>query len=413
MNKPAALSLFTGAGGLDLGLAAAGFDVCLCVENDSRSRETLQANDKGWKLAEPGDIHEIPPHSALEQAGLASGELQLLIGGPPCQPFSKAAYWANGETQRASDPRAETLSAYLCFVEEILPEVLLLENVRGLAYKNKDEGLQILKDGFDEINQTKGTFYQPSILHLNAASFGVPQLRERTFVIAHRGGVQLRSPAATHVGPYKRQKQEHQNQLLPWVTTWDAIGDLDHVEGDAPELQPTGKWADLLPTIPEGENYLWHTAKRGGEPLFGWRTRFWSFLLKLSKDRPSWTIPAQPGPATGPFHWRNRRLSVRELARLQTFPDSYQITGSYREAHHQLGNAVPPALGELLGLEIRVQLLNEPQMLRPLTLIPAYSHGHPPPPEPVASLPEKYHCLRGTHADHPGPGQGPGANKRS
>jgi DNA (cytosine-5)-methyltransferase 1 len=348
----------------------------------------------------------------LEQAGLFSGEFQLLIGGPPCQPFSKAAYWANGETQRANDPRAETLSAYLSYVKELLPEVLLLENVRGLAYKNKDEGLQLLKDGLDEINQTKGTCYQPNILHLNAASFGAPQLRERTFVIAHRGGVQFKSPAPTHMDPYKRHRQDNQSQLLPWATTWDAIGDLDHVEVDAPELQPSGKWADLLPSIPEGENYLWHTAKRGGEPLFGWRTRFWSFLLKLAKDRPSWTIPAQPGPATGPFHWRNRRLSVRELARLQTFPDSYQITGLYREAHHQLGNAVPPALGEMLGLEIRAQLLSETQVLRPLTLIPSF-YGPPTPPEPVASVPEKYQSLRGAHSAHPGPGRGPGARKRA
>src|SRR6185312_12245754 len=114
------------------------------------------------------------------------------------------------------------------------------------------------------------------------------------------------------------------------------------------EHQLRGKWADLLPSIPPGMNYLWHTDRGGGEPLFGWRRRYWSFLLKLAPDQPSWTIQAQPGPATGPFHWDNRRLTGREMARLQTFPDDIQITGSLADAQRQIGNAVPSLLAEVL-----------------------------------------------------------------
>src|SRR4029078_5650811 len=94
-----------------------------------------------------------------------------------------------------------------------------------------------------------------------------------------------------------------------YTTTWDAIGHLSNREVDEP-LAPAGKRAGLLPSSPEGNNYLWHTPRGGGKPLFGWRTRYWSFLLKLAKDKPSWTLQAQTGPATGPVHWPNRNPSV-------------------------------------------------------------------------------------------------------
>ena len=109
-----------------------------------------------------------------------------------------------------------------------------------------------------------------------------------------------------------------------------------------------------------GENYLWHTNRGGGVPLFGWRTRFWSFLLKLKKDQPSWTIQAQPGPATGPFHWCNRRLTAQELCRLQTFPDGLVFECGQNAVQRLLGNAVPSLLAEVLAREIRSQFFDNP-----------------------------------------------------
>ena len=123
------LSLFTGAGGLDLGLEAAGFEPVLCVEVDEDSRATLEQNRPSWRLADPGDIHVLDSDAILRQAGLRSRELRLLAGGPPCQPFSKSAYWSNGNSRRLHDPRAYTLRAYVRVVEATLPEVLLLPNV--------------------------------------------------------------------------------------------------------------------------------------------------------------------------------------------------------------------------------------------------------------------------------------------
>jgi DNA (cytosine-5)-methyltransferase 1 len=166
-----------------------------------------------------------------------------------------------------------------------------------------------------------------------------------------------------------------------------------------------GKWAKLLPSIPEGENYLWHTDRGGGMPLFGWRRRFWSFLLKLAKDRPSWTIQAQPGPGTGPFHWESRRLSMRELCRIQTFPDDVAIQGNYRAVHKQVGNAVPSLLAEVLGRAVRTQLLGEPRANDTLKLLPPVRLPVPP-PEPVKPVPKAFRDLKGDHEAHPGTGKG-------
>ena len=189
----------------------------------------------------------------------------------------------------------------------------------------------------------------------------------------------------------------------PYRTAWDAVGD---VVPDADEdLSPRGKWADLLPSIPEGKNYLFHTDRDAGLPLFGWRRRYWSFLLKLAKRLPSWTIQAQPGPAIGPFHWSNRRLSHRELCRLQTFPDDVRILGNRISVQRQIGNAVPSLLGEVLGRAIRVQLLGLAPVKRPLRLLPP-DRSPAPQPERPASVPGRFRQLIGEHSPHPGTGLG-------
>ena len=144
--------------------------------------------------------------------------------------------------------------------------------------------------------------------------------------------------------------------------------------------------------------------------LFGWRRRFWSFLLKLAKDRPAWTIQAQPGPAVGPFHWKSRRLSARELCRLQTVPDGYHVLGSLHAVQRQLGNAVPSALAEVLARAIRRQLLGD-NVAAEATLVPSPKRPIPP-AEPVRPVPRKYRHLAGDHEAHPGTGRGYAASAR-
>jgi DNA (cytosine-5)-methyltransferase 1 len=402
------VSLFTGAGGLDLGLEAAGFRTRVAVEFDACAAETLRLNTM-WPVIER-DIHSVPSEELLRTSGLDAGETDLLVGGPPCQPFSKSAYWATGDSKRLDDPRASTLEQYLRVLRDLRPKAFLLENVPGLGYRGKSEGLALLRTVVDAVNRDAGTEYRIVAKVLNAADYGVPQERERLFVIGHREGMVFEFPGPTHLRLENGSPELPLRDLLPAVTAWDAIGDL-RAQGDEPELEIGGKWADLLPSIPEGMNYLYHTDRGEGLPLFGWRRRFWNFLLKLAKDRPSWTITAQPGSATGPFHWENRRLSRRELCRLQTFPDRYHITGSLRSAQRQLGNAVPSALAEALGRSMAQQFFGA-EFDRPPVLVPPYRRPVPDatPPHPV---PEKFMRFAGEHSPHPGTGQGFAAQVRA
>ncbi|CAN7660359.1 DNA cytosine methyltransferase [Phenylobacterium sp. LjRoot225] len=397
---PKLISLYTGVGGLDFGFEAAGFQTAVALERDSACCSTLRLN-RNWRVIE-GDIHSVSSDEILSVAGLGVGDADVLIGGPPCQPFSKSGYWATGDAKRLADPRADTLTAYLRVLRDAQPKAFLLENVSGLAYRGKDEGLGRILDGVEEINKATGARYRPRWQVLSAAAYGVPQIRERVFIVAARDGTEFKFPAATH-GPEARHGK-------PFRTAWDALGDLPQQRKD-PDLRMGGKWAELLPSVPEGENYLWHTNRGGGIPLFGWRTRYWNFLLKLAKDRPSWTIQAQPGSATGPFHWTSRRLAADELCRLQTFPDGLQFDRGRNDVQRMLGNAVPSLLAEVLAREIATQLLRRPRTNSPLKLLPA-DRGAPPIPERVRTVPKKFHPLVADHADHPGEGKGNGARLR-
>jgi DNA (cytosine-5)-methyltransferase 1 len=407
-SMPKVLSLFSGAGGLDYGLDAAGFDFGAGVEMDEDCVATLLESRRNWPVLNRS-IFDVRTQELLDLSASKKGDVDLVAGGPPCQPFSKAGYWARGDARRLADPRSDTLGAYLRVVREALPKIILLENVEGLKYAGKDEGLQLLLTELEAINKAEGTSYVPWVDVLNAADFGVPQLRERVFVVAHRDGRPFTFPKPTHFS-VGTEKDLLNDDVQFYRTAWDALGDI--TVSDDEDLAVRGKWADLLPSIPEGSNYLHHTDRGEGVPLFGWRRRYWTFLLKLAKNRPSWTIQAQPGPAVGPFHWSNRRLSVRELSRLQTFPDDVNIVGGRGSAHKQLGNAVPSLLAEVMGRAIREQLLDLPVGDLPLKLLPR-RRTPVPPPEPVASVPERYAGLVGEHSPHPGTGLGHAASRRS
>jgi len=400
-TKRKLISLFTGAGGLDLGFEAAGFITAVAVELEPDAVRTLRAN-RAWPVLDR-DIHTISSSEILSTAGLQVGEAEVLIGGPPCQPFSKSGYWASGDTRRLEDPRAGTLDAYLRVLSDTQPKAFLLENVPGLAYRRKNEGIELIQRTIENINREKKTNYQFVTAKLNAADYGVPQLRERVFVIGSREGSEFVFPEPTHGSPENLDLFYRK----PYAVAWDALGDL---EEESPELEVKGKWADLLPSIPEGENYLWHTERGGGLKLFGWRRRYWSFLLKLSKDKPSWTIQAQPGPAIGPFHWKNRRLSPQELCRLQTFPENYQVKGRLSSVQRQLGNAVPSALAEALAKAIRKQLLGD--SIRSGSKLAPMPRRPIPEPEALQSVPAKFLDLVGKHEAHPGTGRGYAAKHR-
>jgi len=367
-NPKKVISLFTGAGGLDYGIEAAGLDTAVAVEMDKWCCTTLRHN-RDWAVIE-GKIEDVPSDEILKAGKLKKGEAAMLIGGPPCQPFSKAGYWRDGDAKRLNDPRSNTLNQYMRVLEDTLPHSFILENVFGLAYKGKDEGLRYLENRIKEINEANGTHYTFKWQVINSANFGVSQVRERVFIIGSRDGYEFDFPEA------RLFPKDENNPLLEiegktYRTAWDAIGDLVPEGETHHESEVGGKWGALLPSIPPGENYLFHTERGGGQPIFKWRSRYWSFLLKLHPEKPSWTIQAQPGTAIGPFHWNNRRLTMREMARIQTFPDDVEIMGGISNVQKQIGNAVPSAIGELLGKEIRRQFFKERVSSKNLKLIPS------------------------------------------
>jgi DNA (cytosine-5)-methyltransferase 1 len=406
MNRPTIISLYTGAGGMDYGFEAAGFDTRVAVEFNHDCCVTLQ-NNRDWEVIERS-IFQTPTAAILKRGGLSKGKVDLLIGGPPCQPFSKSGYWSKGDSLRLKDSRADTLTAYMRVLEEALPRTFVLENVEGLAFAGKDEGFRLILSRVEAINRRTGSRYRVAYKVLNAAEYGVPQLRSRFLIVGARNGREFVFPNPTH-GP-SDSPTVSARALEPYRTAWDAIADVKPEPDE--NLHPRGKWADLLRSIPEGKNYLWHTSRGGGLPLFGWRTRYWTFLLKLAKSQPSWTIQAQPGPSVGPFHWDSRRLSARELCRLQTFPEDVNIHGGRGAMQRQVGNAVPSLLTEVLGRAVMEQLLGYAPARCPLKLMPPQRAKLPPPSrvQPVAAA---FKALEGVHEAHPGTGRGKGAQRQA
>lgn len=359
-----AVSVFTGAGGLDLGCEQAGFRTRAVVESDPVARETLLANAGRWfpalrKRAVREDVLTLDYDELLDAADLACGEVDLLHGGPPCTPFSKSGYWL-AYKRAGEDPKASLLDSYIEALRALRPRAFLMENVYGLAYQNHNR--PVLERFLDAVHASDYALDKQIVL---AADHGVPQLRQRLLCVGVRGDLLDRPgalwrfgwPTATHAGPHERRVDWDQG-LIPHVTAGEALADLsDEQNPPEPEEVVHGTYADALREVPAGDNYLYLTAKRGHHNAqFKWRSRYWSFLLKLDPERPSPTIQGQPGPWVGPFHWTDRRLRVAEVKRLMTFPDDYAVCGTRRDAQLQLGNAVPPLLARRVAEQIAAEL---------------------------------------------------------
>lgn len=359
------VSLFSGCGGLDLGLHRAGFRIAFAEDIDPLCAQSHRANfpDAPFHL---GSITDLSPDLLQRTVGSAATKIDLLAGGPPCPPYSKSRFYRKELPRSLGDPVAwESINGYLRALEFIEPTAFLLENVPGLAYTVHADALGLITD------TARGLGYDVDYRVLNAANFGVPQIRERLFIVGTRAPFTW--PEPTHA---ERPEHGFFESLEPWVTAGDAIGDLDSDEN----ADDTGHFAggarhDLLEQVPPGDNYLYFTAKRGFPgPIFEWRSRYWSFLLKLSPDLPAWTIQARRSNNMGPFHWRSRILRIAEIKRLQTFPDDWVVSGKTIDQWRQIGNAVPPRLAERLGLALRHSLIRESRTA-PSTPAENVSHG--------------------------------------
>lgn len=351
---PRCVSLFSGCGGLDLGLHNAGFDILLANDNDPRCAASHRANFPDTPFYE-GSVADLDGQRVSELThGGADHGVDLLAGGPPCPPFSKSRFYRKDMPRALADPVGEeTIGGYLKLLHELRPATFLLENVHGLAYKVHGEALHSIR------RQAEDLGYACDWRVLNAADYGVPQIRQRLFVVGSLHG-SFPWPEPTHIDPEKRGMLD--THLSRWRTTGEVLSDLDTEENGADEGHfAGGKHHDLLCKVPPGDNYLYFTAERGHpSPKFKWRSRYWSFLLKLSPDKPSWTIQARRSNNMGPFHWRNRILRIQEVKRLQTLPDHWVLEGTVEQQWRQVGNAVPPRLAERLGLALRSVIPSTP-----------------------------------------------------
>jgi DNA (cytosine-5)-methyltransferase 1 len=357
----AIIDLFAGAGGFSVAARLAGGDVRLSVELDAVCCRTLEANDFGKShrvLKE--DVRSLRGDDLRKVAKLKAKEPLIVVGGPPCQPFSKGGYWTDpGHDSRfrrarsqgleatrpapvttaRADDRRDLLDEFRRLVTESKADGFVMENVTSLLHPRNLPLFEAVVASFRDAG------YSCTAVKAEATSFGVPQKRERVFILGSRNLTPL-----APLPMFQSSKGKDAGLLLPPALPVGPF--LERFSGPAffeeGELV-TGRWADSLKEIPPGWNYKHLTEWAGHpKPLFEAETRFWNFLLKLDPNSPSWTINANPGPWVGPFHWESRRLRIPELAAIQTFPLGYRFTGNRREQVRQIGNAVPSLLAKAM-----------------------------------------------------------------
>lgn len=337
------LSLFSGAGGLDIGFHAAGFEVVGAVEIEPAYAATLSANSGNERFfghhisVHCEDIREFDP------TPYADAGIELVIGGPPCQTFS-AAGRRSGGVLGTDDERGQLFRAYISVLNVVKPKAFVFENVYGLPGANGGGPWNEILDSFREAG------YSVAFEVLDAADFGAPQHRERLIMVGSKEG-QFRFPMPTHGADSASG--------LPFLSAIEALDGLN--DADEPyHSGPAGMYGHLLPSVPEGMNYSFFTREMGHPaPLFAWRSKFHDFLYKAARDEPVRTIKSKPGKFTGPFHWKNRHFTSDELKRLQSFPDEYVIVGSYNKVVEQIGNSVPPALARAVAISVRNQIFDD------------------------------------------------------
>ncbi|WP_046176224.1 DNA cytosine methyltransferase [Domibacillus indicus] len=349
-----AISLFSGAMGLDLGIEKAGIEIKVCVEKDKWAKSTIERNTNIPVIHK--DITAVTSEEILEKANLKKGEVFLIAGGPPCQSFSSA-----GKQRGLADFRGNTIIRYLNIVEEIEPQYFIMENVRGLISAKLNEVPVEFKE-YEDIKDVKGSVmyflqnefkkygYTISFTLFNAANYGVPQKRERMIIFGYKGKERIPLPRPTH------SENGTIRDTLPWVSIDKVIGDLEPAtEKDYIPLGEKAKkylsmlkqgqyWKDL----PEG---VAKEAMGNSYELGGGKT---GFFRRLNMSEPSPTLVTSPSmPATMLCHPTDLRpLSIKEYARIQQFPDHWIFEGGIREVYKQIGNAVPVGLGYIAAKNI-------------------------------------------------------------
>lgn len=385
------VSLFTGAGGLDLGLEESGYHTAVCVEYDADCRETLRYNRPEWKLFEentkqskgktlqriPGDIRDIGVDELLKYSGLKKGDTALVVGGAPCQPFSNIGKKLGKNDEKNGDLFLE----FVRMVKGVDPEAFIFENVVGITQDKHSDVINYMIEKF------KGLGYGISYTILNAANYGVPQRRERFFLIGIKGVENPAFPIPTHFKDEKHY-QSVIKDLEPfqvpkykrWVSVKDAFKKLPKKQNERIDyalMNITDVVVYRMTYIDQGENFkvlplelrpeCWKNGKHQGNDTFG----------RMVADLPSCTIrTAAYNPAKGQYihPFENRGLSTVEMATLQSFPNDWYFRCVRNDKFtlvsggKQIGNAVPPLLSKALGAAIKKQIL--PKSLKSVKKLP-------------------------------------------
>lgn len=332
------ISLFSGCGGLDLGFRKAGFHAIMATDVWDIACNSLKLNNVADEVI-CGDVRNLDFKKYKDS-------VDIVIGGPPCPPYSQTRHYLVGKVGGFQDEKAGfAVPEYFRAIEEISPKAFLFENVDGFTFKTYEEPMAFLKERSEALG------YNIKFKVINAANYGVPQTRKRFICVG------LKKELGTFVFPKETHSEKGENGTFPWVTCGDVMSDLDTITEEEKKQRPGSKDYELLVQIPPGDNYLFFTEKRGHpNPLFKWKSRYWTFLLKLTPNRPSWTIQASFSNNQGPFHWRNRFLRIEEIKRIQTFDDEYKLAGDFKDQWRQIGNAVPAKLANVLAEEIKKYL---------------------------------------------------------
>ncbi|MBA4352513.1 MAG: DNA (cytosine-5-)-methyltransferase [Rhodobacter sp.] len=363
-----AIDLFCGAGGLSAGLELAGFKVLAGVDMFVAAGKTFEDSHPNAKfICRP--IEAVSVDDLMMETGLKPGELTVLAGGPPCQ-----AYSVYNHQRGMHDERATLFREYLRIVAGLQPEWIIMENVMGIYSIGGGAAVRAIQFELEALG------YAVKEKVLKAEEFGVPQERRRVVFIGNRTGDPILHPEPSH-GP---------DREYPFVTIWDAIGDLPPLEnGEDRGTVPYSKPADgHFQILVRGKQHTvtGHTAPKLGKanlqrldhiPEGGsWRDIPYDLLptgMKRAKrsdhtkryGRMSWNGLSCTVLTKCDIHWgayihpeQNRAISVREAARLQAFPDSFEFHGSKTDQYVQIGNAVPPLLGRAIGLAVRKVIEN-------------------------------------------------------
>lgn len=331
---PTAIELFAGCGGMSTGLLNAGVDVRLGTDYYAPAMRTFRYNHEYRGVRSiTCDAYQLTGSQLLESAGISYGRLQILAGGPPCQPFSII-----GKRQALDDPRGDLVLEFVRLVKETEPETFIFENVANLVTVSKGEVFSVL------ITAMQKAGYTTTYAVLRAEDYGIAQMRRRLFIIGVRDRTSITFPPDPTHGVHPLLGE------LPYVTCRDVLEDLPDVADEAAIEIPNHEATQHSPAMLAAFERL---APGSRDPK--------SHHDRLHPDRPAYTLRAGSGNFSPlrPIHYKfNRVISVRESARIQGFSDDFIWTPDIPrlQQYRQVGNAVPPPLASVVARYLAYQM---------------------------------------------------------